>query len=286
MVLIFYNSRKPLVRKILPGLRALLKKKGHRLRLIEARGLGKSSRHVRHEIHWPTDVRLAVSLGGDGTLLAAARQVVDDAIPLMGINLGGLGFLAAADQADWSGALEMALDGRLPTQDRLVLSLRIERAEALRSRHLAVNDCVLRTEKSPRMLEIQIALERQGYLAHLRGDGLIVATPTGSTAYALAAGGPIVEPCINAYVLVPLAAHTLTQRPLLVGAHQALRLSLGPYHGEPGRAMVFVDGQITEEITSADTVIIETYPKNLILLRSPKRGYFHLLREKLHWASY
>lgn len=283
MVFVFYNSRKPLVRKVLPRLRSALKSKGQSFRLIEASHLGYPARKASVS---GVSGRLAITLGGDGTLLAAARHVIDSGIPLLGVNLGGLGFLATVGSSEWARALSLALDGKLPVEERLALSLRIDRGSEQRAQFLALNDCVVRAERSPRMIELEISLERHGYLAHLRGDGVIVATPTGSTAYALAAGGPIVEPNIGAFLVLPLASHTLTQRPLLMSTRHALRIRLGKYHGQASRAMVFADGQISQDLTSADTVVIEAYRKSLLLLRHPKLSYFDLLREKLHWASY
>ncbi|MBI4668087.1 MAG: NAD(+)/NADH kinase [Elusimicrobia bacterium] len=279
MILVFYNERKPLVAKVLPELKAFLKSRRQNFRFIEVKSL-KIPCGPQESAHWG----LVISLGGDGTLLAAARQALVYDLPLMGINLGGLGFLSAADQGDWKKALGSALERRLPREERLALLAELHLGKR-HIRHLALNDCVIRSGKSPRMLEFEISTDRYGYLARVHGDGLIFATPTGSSAYALAVGGPLVEPRIPAFLILPMAPHSLTQRPLVLDAGQTVTIKLLAYRREPAKAMVFLDGQISLNMASGDSIVLKRHPKPLVLLRSAKHTYFDYLREKLHWAA-
>ncbi|MFC1522584.1 NAD(+)/NADH kinase [Elusimicrobiota bacterium] len=193
-----------------------------------------------------------------------------------------------------------ALAGKLVKEKRLVLNASVTRMRkcstrkalgnakervAHRENFLVVNDCVIRTGKSPRMLELDILLEHKHFLAKIRGDGLIVATPTGSTAYALSSGGPIVEPELKANVVAPICPHSLNLRPLLLDARRDLRIILKAYHQAPSRAVVFFDGQVSRDITNGDAVDISIHPKSLVFLRGRKRNYFDLLRTKLKWSA-
>ncbi|MBI2070571.1 MAG: NAD(+)/NADH kinase [Elusimicrobia bacterium] len=285
MILIFYNHRKPLVRKVLPELQSFLEKRRRATRLIESRELKPiQAASGGKRVSSRAPAQLAISLGGDGTLLAAAREVFPGRIPMMGINLGGLGFLSAADHTDWRENLELALEERLPKEERMVLDVELNLGRRQFHR-IAINDCVIRSGRNPRMLEMEISSDRHGYLARVHGDGLIGATPTGSSAYALAAGGPLVDPQVPAFLVVPLASHSLTQRPLLIDSAQALTVKLCPYRGEASRAAVVLDGQLSQEMADGDWVILRRHHASFILLRSRKHTYFDFLREKLHWAA-
>lgn len=278
----FYNSKKPLVRKLLPDIKNFLKKRRLKIECHDLRDL-KIDAKFQARPPLRSNLHLALSLGGDGTLLAAARRVLPMKTPLLGVNLGGLGFLAAADEADWKTTLDLALQGRLTMEERRILSVRICKS-GREMAHIAINDCVVRAGRNPRMLELEIATDRFGPLARVKGDGVIVATPTGSSAYALAAGGPIVEPRLAAFLVVPLAPHALTQRPLILNADQEVTVSLESYRGERSHAMVFLDGQVSQDLFSGDKVVLRSHGTPLLLLRSPKHSYFDLLRNKLNWA--
>ena len=283
MMVIFYNSRKPPVRRTLRSVEQFCKQKKRKILTFDTIGLLKKP--VNPSVLLANKKpRLALSLGGDGTLLTAARYVLDFDIPLLGINLGGLGFLAGAEENSWQQTLEDALNNKLIEEERPVLEATID-AKGKKTIRTAINDCVIRSGKSPRMLELEIHFEGSSLKSRFHGDGIIVATPTGSTGYALSAGGPIVEPTLNIHILVPLAAHTLTQRPLLFGAKQTLCVKLGSYHGDKVRASLAIDGQFSQEIESGDELTVRAHAKKLLLLKQPKMDYFSLLREKLNWSS-
>lgn len=284
MIVAFYNLRKPLVRKVLADLKKFCAQRRIKFMAMDGRrvGLVKPSKKSL----WPPGKHptLAISLGGDGTLLTAARHIIDARVPMFGINLGGLGFLAAADRDTWREKLDAALAGKIVPKERLVLSVCIRR-NGKQHFYLSVNDCVIRVGRSPRMLDLDLLLDPSAKPIRLRGDGLIISTPTGSTAYALSMGGPIVEPGANAYLLAPIAPHSLTQRPLVLSSNRTVTVRLPQYHGEHTSAMVFLDGQLSEEIKTGDSVTISRYHKPLLLLRDPKRSYFDLLTEKFRWAA-
>lgn len=283
MVVIFYNSRKPAVRRVLRSITEFLKSKNGQVLALDTMKLLQKPRPPS-SLFARAKPQLAVSLGGDGTLLSAARQILDDEIPLLGINLGGLGFLAAGEEGSWQETLEAALDKKLLLEERLVLEACVTSGKK-KTVFPVINDCVIRSGTSPRMLELEIEPQGSALKSRFHGDGLIIASPTGSTAYALSAGGPIVEPGLNVYILVPLAAHTLTQRPLVLNAQRELRIRLCYYRGEKTQASVSIDGQLSLDIKSGDTVEIATHPKKLLLLRRRKPDYFGMLREKLNWSS-
>jgi len=282
-MVIFYNSRKPPVRRVLRSVEQFCKQKKRKIIAFDTIGLLKKP--VNPSVLLANKrPQIALSLGGDGTILTAARYILNFDIPLLGINLGGLGFLSGAEESSWQQTLEDAFNNRLIKEERPVLEAAINSKN--KTTHLTViNDCVIRSGKSPRMLELEIHFEGSSLKSRFHGDGIIVATPTGSTGYALSAGGPIVEPTLNVHILVPLAAHTLTQRPLIFDAKQKLSIKLGSYHGDKVRASVAVDGQFSQEIESGDELTVRAHAKKLLLLRQPRPDYFSLLREKLNWSS-
>ena len=283
-VVVFYNPRKPLVVKVLSQVEVFCRKHGRKLIAFDAHLTHKEQAKVRDAIRKNRQGLIALSLGGDGTLLAAARHVVNDEVPLLGVNLGGLGFLAAADKNDWRSVLTAAFEGRLPIKERMLFCVDVSALG--KPRHFMVlNDCVIRAGFSPRMIDLDIVRAEVEKVARVRGDGLIVSTPTGSTAYSMAAGGPILEPGLPAFLVVPLAPHTLTQRPLVLESSKHLRITLADYRGKPSRAMVILDGQLTCEIASGDSVAIKPYDKTLKLLRGIGYQYCRLLRDKLGWAA-
>lgn len=283
MTIIFYNSRKPPVRRTLKKIEQFYREHKQGITTIDTIKLLQNPSKPRTLFAGAKPQR-AISLGGDGTLLTASRYVLDLGIPLLGINLGGLGFLSAGDESNWQETLAYDLEDKLLQESRFVIE-----AEVLSCRgkkHFAViNDCVVRTGQSPRMLELEIHVEGGALASRFHGDGLIVATPTGSTAYALSAGGPIVEPRLNVYVLVPLAPHSLTQRPLVLDAQKILTIKLGSYHAETSKALLSIDGQVSVGIESEDIILLRAHKKRLLLRRRQKPDYFQLLREKLNWAS-
>ena len=218
---------------------------------------------------------LIVVLGGDGTLLYAASLVGEKGIPILGVNLGGLGFLTEVKKQELFKLLEKALAGDCRVEERMLL-----KAEVGKEHCLALNDMVVGKTVASRMMDI--ALEVDGYpLSQFRGDGIIIATPTGSTAYCLAAGGPIVAPKRHSIILIPFCPHSLTHRPLVVPSNSRITISVNLRGGEAAMA---VDGRNARKISEGDLIKIASAQKPLKLVGSPSMNYYEILRTKLGWG--
>lgn len=230
------------------------------------------------------DVDVVIAFGGDGTLLGAASAVAhaNEDTPLMGINLGHLGFLTEVGRADMLPALEALVGGRTTIETRLLLKGRVMRGAEILQQHLALNDIVVTRGALSRMIEIDVHVDDR-FVCHVKADGIILATATGSTAYNLSAGGPIVHPGVDAIVLTPIAPHTLTQRPLVLPAAAHIRLE--PIV-EPGADILLTfDGQFGAPLEAGDSVTIGRAPRVLRLVRTSVRTHFDMLREKLKWGN-
>jgi NAD+ kinase len=273
-VAVVCNPLKPKAKAALGRIVACLKKNGARPIVAGAKPLTEP-------------VRFAVSLGGDGTLLNAAKLFVRQGVPLLGVNVGHLGFLAATHLAQAEKILKTALSGGLTVEERLVLQVCLERrsGKALKTVAcgLAVNDCYLHAGSSLRAMAIDASLDGQ-FLTRYFGDGVIIATPTGSTAYSLAAGGPIVSPSLEVVLLTPICPHTLAQRPLVLPAGGEVRLSLTRLSSE-GESFVSLDGQERFLVQEGDSVVIRRSELRLKLLTPARKTFHQVLREKLAWGQ-
>jgi NAD+ kinase len=230
-------------------------------------------------------IDVLVAFGGDGTLLDAAGvlQHAPGDVPLLGVNLGHLGFLTEVSPDELVPALEALLAGRARTETRLMLSGAVRRRGVIVAEHRALNDIVVTRGALSRMIEIDVSAD-DALVCHVRADGLIVATATGSTAYNLSAGGPIVHPSVDALILTPVAPHTLTNRPLVLPA--TLEITLRP-DIDPSRTDIVAtfDGQQTAALETGDAVEIRRSPRALRLIKTATRSHFDMLREKLRWAE-
>jgi NAD+ kinase len=225
-------------------------------------------------------IDLLVVLGGDGTLLHGAELVADRGVPILGVNLGHLGFLTSCPPDRARETLELALAGKLEVDRRMRLRVAVERADGEQLVRYACNDAVISQGALARLLEFEAALDGAP-ISTYRADGLILSTPTGSTAYSLAAGGPILTPDLEAMVLTPICPHTLTNRPLVVPAHSRLSIKLG----RAARNVVLtVDGQWGTEVGDKDRVEVHAADRPLMLYRPANTSYFDILREKLDWG--
>ncbi|MBI3013049.1 MAG: NAD(+)/NADH kinase [Elusimicrobia bacterium] len=227
----------------------------------------------------------AIVLGGDGTILRVARAVAPFNIPILGVNLGRLGFLAETDLSELYETLKKALSSGLHIEKRTMLQISIFKGENKKASRtdLALNDCFLHTGSSARIIEIETFLNKE-YLATYTGDGLIVSTPTGSTAYSLAASGPIVSPELPVILVTPICPHTLTQRPLVVSSESRLELRIGKFAGNRS-VLLSLDGQEILPIRKGDKITVTAASHRLKLLMDPGRSYFKILREKLKWGE-
>ena len=235
----------------------------------------------------PLDTReidLVIVLGGDGSILCAARRMGEHQRPTLGINLGRLGFLTTFSAEQARHGIELALAGKLHREDRVLLSCSVERANgSVTAPLLALNDGVLARAASAAIVTIR-ALRNGKELATYSGDGLIVATPTGSTAYSLAAGGPILTPDLPAIVLTPLASHALSVRPLVVSSEGAIEMVVEDSGGEAACTFV-IDGQVPIEVRPGDKVVLRESKARFQALVRAKNAFFEILHEKLGWAD-
>jgi NAD+ kinase len=226
-------------------------------------------------------VQLLVVLGGDGTLLHGADLVADHGTPILGINLGNLGFLTSCPPEQGRATLEQALDGKLPLERRMRLRVELVRAGGERVVRFACNDAVISQSVLARLIELEALLDGAPITGY-RADGLIVATPTGSTAYSLAAGGPILTPSLDAMVLAPICPHMLTNRPVVVPAASRIVVRLG---GAAHHVRLTVDGQWSADLGQHDHVEVHAANRPLLLHRAAGMSYFDILRTKLHWGE-
>jgi NAD+ kinase len=224
---------------------------------------------------------LAIVVGGDGTLLNSARTLVDFQVPILGVNLGRLGFLVDVSPTEFDAQLDQILAGNYREELRSLLHAQINRNASIITEATALNDVVIHKSNMARMIEVEAFLDGQ-FISAYRADGLIIATPTGSTAYALSCGGPIVHPSLEPMLLVPICPHTLTQRPLLLSAEGVVELHLSP--SSSTEILVTCDGQVSLEIQPNDRLMIRKKRRRLRLLHPVDYDYFELLRAKLHWG--
>jgi NAD+ kinase len=225
-----------------------------------------------------------VAFGGDGTLLDAASLIAHSSVdvPILGVNLGRLGFLTEVTRADMPRALDAIVSGDTHTETRHMLIGCVERGDAVVATRLALNDIVMTRSDLPRMIEIDVRVAGQS-VSHVKADGLILATATGSTAYNLSAGGPIVHPAVDAVILTPIAPHTLTNRPLVLPADATVQLR-PLVEPESADFLLTFDGQFGVPIVADDVVTVGRAPRRLTLLRTTARTHFDVLREKLKWG--
>lgn len=226
-----------------------------------------------------SEVDIAVVLGGDGTMLHASALVGDSGIPILGVNLGHLGFLTPFDPAEAESAIDAALAGELQTTERMRLAATYVPAEGEPMVRTALNDVVIHQGAMARLVQLDARLD-DDLIAAYRADGLIVASPTGSTAYNLAAGGPVVMPGRAALALTPICAHALTNRPLIAPANKTISITLG---ADSRGVVLTIDGQWAHTFNLGDRLDITASDFPLVVFRS-RKNYFDILREKLHWG--
>ena len=228
----------------------------------------------------PGQVDVLLVLGGDGTLLSMARLVGDLNVPILGVNLGGLGFLTALTIDELVPALEALLRGDLLVEERMMLAARVTRQGERLSEYVALNDVVITKSAMSRIINLDVSVQGQFATAY-RADGLIVSTPTGSTAYCLSAGGPIVFPTMDAIVLTPICSHTLTNRPIVLPGGQPIDVTLQSDQD----VMLTMDGQVGFHLKRGDRVEIRQAAARIRLLRVPQKHFFSVLRTKLKWGE-
>src|SRR5262249_53489900 len=230
---------------------------------------------------FPGRVDPIVGLGGAAPLLGGARRVAALNAPTLGVTLGGLGFLTATTLEALFPTLEAVLRGEYSAEDRLVLTARLTRGGAVVAEHLALNDVVVAKGALGRLIDLDVPADGEPMTAY-RADGLIIATPTGSTAYNLSAGGPILFPTMDAVVLTPICSHTLTNRPIVLPASTGLEVTLLT---EAPDVILSVDGQPGPPMAAGDVVHVRQAGARIRLIRDPRQSYFEVLRTTLKWGG-
>lgn len=233
------------------------------------------------EAELATRADLIIAIGGDGTMLYAAALGRERDVPLLGVNRGRLGFLADVTPDEMLSCLDQVLGGEYVRESRLMLTARIVGPDGSARTAMALNDIVLQRRGTGRMVDFETRIAGSYVNTH-SGDGLIVATPTGSTAYALSCGGPIIEPALNAVVVVPICPHTLSDRPIVIPSKHEIEIRLLAY--SDSQAEVVIDGHVLGDLEPADRLSIGEASARITLIHPPGYDYFDILRSKLHWG--
>jgi NAD+ kinase len=230
----------------------------------------------------PGEVEALLTLGGDGTLLRAARVVCDRAVPILGINMGRLGFLTCCPASQLEVALQRLASGDYVVESRMTLDARVRTAAgADRARWRALNDVVLHKGGFARVVSVRVQADGET-VGHFSADGVVLATPTGSTAYNLSAGGPVVFPTLETILLTPVSAHTLGMRPLVLPASSEVLLQ---GNDGPDELLVTVDGQVGATFSPGETLVVRRSDVSVPIVRFPEQSFFSTMREKLHWGG-
>lgn len=234
------------------------------------------------KIDIPQSAEIAVVLGGDGTFLSVARFLEDRSTPVIGVNLGGLGFLTEITKETCHRELQEILNGKFEIEQRMRLQVITRREGKEIFRQSVLNDVVINKGALARIVDVKINIDGR-YLTHYRADGLIFATPTGSTAYNLSAGGPIVYPTTRSIILTPICPFTLTNRPIILPSEVVIEVELGERIKD---VTLTCDGQVGCQLAPSDTIFISAAANPLRLIKTPSVDYFEILRTKLKWGQY
>jgi NAD+ kinase len=273
-VLVVINSLRDDVRSVV---RSIEEFAGHRG--VETISLDFSNLQAGYSLE---GVDLAITLGGDGTLLSCARMLAARAIPILAVNMGDFGFITEISRNELIDAWSKFLDGRLGISERLMLAVSVRREGGEIASFLGLNDAVLSTKGISRMIRLKVYLSDM-YVGRYRADGVIVATPTGSTAYSMAAGGPILHPEMEAFILTPICPFTLSNRPTVVPASESLRVEVE--ERQKAEIALTIDGQETFLLHPLDSVHVGRAPRKALIVRSDKRSFYEVLRTKLNWSG-
>jgi NAD+ kinase len=279
---IISKPKKTEIREIVPSLTQWLRERNVEVFLDkETASLLESAEKSLSRNEMPSQVDLLVVLGGDGTLLAAARALNRKPVPILAVNLGGLGFLTVITREELYPTLELVLAGNFKTERRVQIEGELVRADEVISSFLALNDVVLNKGAIARILDFDVLVNGR-FISTYKSDGLIVSTPTGSTAYSLAAGGPIVTPAVEAFIVTPICAHTLTNRPLVLPDSVQIEVVV---KSQREVAYLTVDGQMGIATHSDDAVRLKKASSCVEIIQPPNKDYFEILRQKLKWGE-
>jgi len=279
---IISKPKKTEIREIVPPLCAWLRERDVEVFIDKETGsIVESSGRSLSRNEMPGQVDLLVVLGGDGTLLATARALSRKPVPILPVNLGGLGFLTVITREELYPTLELVLAGKVQIERRVQIEGELVRTDEVISSFLALNDVVLNKGAIARILDFDVLVDGH-FISTYKSDGLIVSTPTGSTAYSLAAGGPIVAPSVEAFIVTPICAHTLTHRPLVLPDTAQIEVVV---KSPREAAYLTVDGQVGIAAHSEDIVRLRKAASCVEIVQPPTKDYFEILRQKLKWGE-
>jgi len=279
---IISRPRRASISAVVPQLLRWLKERGVRVLCDEETGcvLEDGTRGLSRE-QLAAEAQFLLVLGGDGTLLAAARVAARSGVPVLPINMGSLGFLTSFTLDELYPAIEETLAGRTSVSERVMLQVQLERGGKVLESQTALNDAVIHKGALARMIELELRIDQE-FVCRYRADGLIVATPTGSTAYSLSAGGPIVHPSVESFLITPICPHTLSDRPVVVRDSSCIDMQLS---GETDSVFLTLDGQKGVPLEANDRVRVCRSQHLLKLFQPPKKSYFRILHNKLKWGE-
>jgi NAD+ kinase len=276
------KPKKAEIREIVPELVEWLRERDIEVSIDKETGsILESSEKCLTRNELPGKVDLLVVLGGDGTLLAAARTLYRHDVPIFAVNLGDLGFLTVITRDELYPALEGVLSGNFRSERRVQIEGELVRADEILSTFRALNDVVLNKGAIARIQDFEVYADGE-FISNYKSDGLIVSTPTGSTAYSLAAGGPVVSPSVEAFIITPICAHTLTNRPLVLRDSANIEIVV---KSQREAAYLTVDGQVGIATHSEDIIRVRKSDSYVELIQPPQRNYYEILRQKLKWGE-
>ena len=273
-VVIFVNSIKEEAREIQGGVAEYCRARGSEVQVLPVDGAATPS--------VDPDVELAITLGGDGTLLYGARALAGADVPILAVNLGDFGFITEITHHEWTEALDKYLAGRLGVSKRIMFVAEVYRGGRLLTSFRGLNDAVVRSSRFSRIVRLRVRLS-QTLVVRYRADGVIVATPTGSTAYSMSAGGPILHPEMDAFVLNPICPFTLSNRPIVVPGSESLEVEVEDRQRTD--VILVTDGQENVALEPGDRVVVSRSDRHSWIILSDRRNFYEVLRTKLNWAG-
>ena len=244
-----------------------------------AGAIGLESKHSKLDVIHIVD--LLIVLGGDGTLLSVARLVAGKSVPVMGVNMGNLGFLTEITRDEIYRVLKKVLENDFEIEERFLLDIRVIREDEKIAHHKVLNDVVVNKGALARIVELEVKVNQQ-FVTSYRSDGLIISTPTGSTAYSLAAGGPIVYPTLHALILAPICPFNLTNRPIIIPDDVSIEVQLATDHED---VHITLDGQVGFGMKYKDVIKIKRSEDSIKLIKAPNKNHYEVLRKKLKWGE-
>lgn len=237
---------------------------------------------LKNRFNIDSDTDLAICLGGDGTVLLCARLLYPHAIPMLPVNLGSFGFITEVCKSEWSEAYEYYVEGRAPISERLFVEVEVKRGNKRLYLQQGLNEMTIAASGISKMIRLDLMID-ETVVTQMRSDGIIIATPTGSTAYSLAAGGPILDVDLHALIINPICPFTLSNRPLVVDSSSLIRIIIPDE--QTTQISLTIDGQLFYMLEPNDEIFIKEAPCKAHFVSSPKRNYYEVLRDKLNWSG-